>query len=92
MSADLIRARLTEALTPDNIEVIDNTEAHAGHAGVQNGGGHFHVSIVCRDFENKTLVQRHKMIYKALAGMMKNQIHALGIEALSPSEINQGNK
>jgi BolA family transcriptional regulator, general stress-responsive regulator len=92
MSADLIRTRLTEALAPDTLEVIDNTHAHAGHAGVQNGGGHFHVSIVCRDFADKSLIQRHQMIYKALGGMMKNQIHALGIEAYSPSEINQGNK
>jgi len=88
MTAGQIETRLNEALQPDLIEVLDNSQAHAGHAGMQSGGGHYHVRIVARDFSGKTLVQRHQLVYRALGEMMKNQIHALGIDAFTPEEYN----
>lgn len=89
MSAEQIRKRLSEALHPEEIEVQDNSQAHAGHAGVQQSdGGHYHVRIVARDFAEKTQVQRHQLVYRALGEMMKNQIHALGIDAFTPEEYN----
>jgi BolA protein len=90
MTANLIKQLLTEALDPQLIEIIDNSSAHAGHAG-NRGGGHYHVSIVSALFEGKSLVQRHQMIYKALGDLMKQEIHALGINALTPSEKTKGN-
>ncbi len=89
MSAEQIRKRLSEALHPEVIEVQDNSQAHAGHTDVQqSGGGHYHVCIVARDFAGKTQVQRHQLVYRALGEMMKNQIHALGIDAFTPEEYN----
>jgi BolA family transcriptional regulator, general stress-responsive regulator len=88
--SELIRQQLNEAFKPELLEIIDNSEAHAGHAGASSGGGHYHVSIVAEAFEGKSLVQRHQLIYKALGDMMKQQIHALGINALSPSEETKG--
>lgn len=44
------------------------------------------------EFEKKTLVQRHQLIYAALGDMMKNDIHALGINALTPTEETKGTK
>ena len=73
------------------LEIIDNSKAHAGHAGARSGGGHYHVTIVAEAFENKSLVKRHQLIYTALGELMTKQIHALGINALSPSEENKGN-
>ena len=64
--------------------------SHAGHAGARKGGGHYNVTIVSAAFENKTLVQRHQLIYAALGDMMKEEIHALGINALTPTEENKG--
>ncbi|MGZ8162853.1 MAG: BolA family protein [Methylobacter sp.] len=90
MTSDLIKQLLNEAFKPALIEIIDNSEAHAGHAGAQSGGGHFHVTIVAEAFEGKSLVQRHQLVYKALGDMMKHQIHALGINAISPSEETKG--
>jgi len=72
------------------LEIIDNSAAHAGHAGARKGGGHYNVTIVTAAFENKTLVQRHQLIYAALGDMMKEEIHALGINALTPTEENKG--
>ncbi len=64
--------------------------AHAGHAGARSGGGHYHVTIVADAFEGKSLVQRHQLVYQALGDMMKQEIHALGINALSPTEETKG--
>ena len=91
MIADIIKQKLTEALKPDLIEIIDHSAAHAGHGGNQKGGGHYNVTIVSGAFEGKTLVQRHQLIYQALNDMMKEDIHALGINALTPSENSIGN-
>jgi BolA protein len=81
---------LTTELKPTLLEIIDNSAAHAGHAGARKGGGHYNVTIVSAAFENKTLVQRHQLIYAALGDMMKEEIHALGINALTPTEENKG--
>ena len=85
-TTDLIKQKLNEAIKPEIIELIDDSAAHAGHAGAKGGAGHYNVTIVAEAFEGKTLVQRHQLVYQALADLMKNEIHALGINALSPSE------
>ena len=91
MTTTLIKNSLTEALCPEYIDVIDNSAAHAGHAGaIQSGGGHYHVNIISNAFSGKSLVQRHQLVYKALGDMMKDQIHALGIDASTPEEKKQG--
>ncbi len=86
MTSELIKQKLSNALKPEIIEIIDDSAAHAGHAGARKGGGHFNVTIVSEAFNGKSLVQRHQLIYQALGNMMKNEIHALGINALTPSE------
>lgn len=91
MTTESIRTLLNDAFSPSVIEIIDNSAAHAGHAGARSGGGHYHVTIVADVFEGKSSVQRHQLVYKALGDMMKQEIHALGINALSPSEETKGN-
>lgn len=86
MTVETIKNKLDEAFNPIKIEVLDNSQAHAGHAGAQSGGGHFHVNIIADAFEGKSMVQRHQLIYKALGDLMKKEIHALGINAYAPSE------
>lgn len=86
MTVNIIKQLLNDAFHPELLEIVDNSAAHAGHAGARSGGGHYYVTIVAEAFEGKSLVQRHQLIYKALGDMMKHQIHALGINALSPSE------
>lgn len=85
MTADTIRQKLEQALQPELLEIVDHSAAHAGHYGNQ-GGGHYNVTIVSSHFEGKSLVKRHQMIYQALGDMMKQEIHALSINALTPSE------
>ncbi|WP_394754489.1 BolA family protein [Crenothrix sp.] len=90
MTSDLIKKSLNDALKPELLELLDNSAAHAGHAGARSGGGHYHVTIVAEAFEGKSLVERHQLVYKALGDLMKQEIHALGINAISPSEETKG--
>jgi BolA family transcriptional regulator, general stress-responsive regulator len=90
MTSETIKRLLNEAFNPKLLEIIDHSAAHAGHAGAQSGGGHYHITIVADAFADTSLVQRHQLIYKALGDMMKQEIHALGINALSPSEETKG--
>ncbi len=90
ITTDVIRQKLTHEINPSLLEIIDNSAAHAGHAGAKKGGGHYNITLVAAVFEGKSLVQRHQLIYAALADMMTDQIHALGINALTPSEHTMG--
>lgn len=83
---DRIRALLTTALAPTRLEIEDQSHLHAGHAGARDGRGHFHISIVSDKFTELSLLQRHRLVYAALAEMMKTDIHALGIDAIAPGD------
>ena len=73
-------------LQPTVLTVEDQSAHHAGHAGAQSGGGHFALTIVSDVFEGKTAVRRHQMIYEALGDLMKQDIHAISINAKTPNE------
>lgn len=84
--ADLTQI-LHERLTASHVEVVDETAQHAGHAGLpQAGSDHFSVLIVADQFKEKSLVERHRAVYAVLQEELKTAIHALKIQALTPSE------
>ena len=87
--ADIIRQRLVEAFKPESLELVDDSAKHAGHTGNKAGGGHYLVTIVSDVFAGKSTIQRHRMVYEALGDMMKSEIHALSIKALT-SEQGEG--
>lgn len=74
-------------LTPDSVELVDDSEKHAGHEGAKGGGGHFQLVIVSAQFEHKSTQQRHRMIHAALGDMLEREIHAMAIKAYTPDEI-----
>lgn len=82
---DEIEKTLIETFSPVSCRVIDDSDAHIGHQG-NTGGGHFTVSIVAEAFKGKSLIQRHRLIYASLAHFMPGKIHALAINANSPSD------
>jgi len=82
-----IKRLLEASFTPARLEIIDDSQSHAGHAGALAGGGHFYATIVSNAFEGKTLVKRHQLVYEALGDMMRADIHALSIKAFTPSEF-----
>jgi BolA protein len=82
-----IRERLAD-LEPVELQLLDDSAAHAGHAGARGGGGHFRLRIVSAAFAGKHTVARHRMVYSALQNLMTGDIHALTITALTPEESN----
>lgn len=74
-------------LDPVKLQVIDESAQHIGHEGAQDGRGHYAVNIVSHQFNDKTLIERHQMVYDALGKLMQTEIHALKIKALSPGEL-----
>jgi BolA family transcriptional regulator, general stress-responsive regulator len=87
-----IESRL-QSLNPALLDVVDDSAAHAGHAGAQSHalrigadasapeGTHFEITVVSAAFAGKPLVARHRMIYELLDDLMKTRIHALKIDA-----------
>lgn len=75
------------ALGPESLEILDESGAHAGHAGARDGGGHFQLIIVSRAFSGQPLQRRHRLVYDALGSLMHKEIHALAIKAYAPDEI-----
>ncbi|MCK5640668.1 MAG: BolA family transcriptional regulator [Gammaproteobacteria bacterium] len=82
-----IREKLSANFTGGQLEIIDDSHMHVGHASA-GGAGHFTVRIVSQDFDGKSLIERHRMVYAALDNLMQNEIHALSIDARTPEEIN----
>ena len=73
----LITERLTQALQPTKLNVIDESHLHVGHAGAKDGRGHFAVNIISEAFSGKSRVARQQLIYAALGDLMQTDIHAL---------------
>jgi len=84
---DKIKHLLEASLAPTRLDIVDDSQSHAGHAGARTGGGHFYATIVSSAFEGKTLVRRHQLVYQALGDMMRSDIHALSIKAFTPEEF-----
>ena len=82
-----IKMRLEQALSPEKLEIADDSHLHKGHAGAASGAGHFSVVIVSAEFSGRTLVQRHRLVYQAVNDMMPGEIHALSIQAIAPEEV-----
>lgn len=82
----MIRERLESALSPEQLEVIDESHLHVGHAGARDGRGHFRVRIVSQAFDGLPRLARHRRVYAAMGELMTTDIHALNIEAVSKND------
>ena len=82
-----IVARLTEALDPILVEVVDESDRHAGHPGAREGGGtHYRARIVSERFAGLGRVARHRLVYGLLTAEFADGLHALAIVADAPGE------
>jgi BolA family transcriptional regulator, general stress-responsive regulator len=85
--ADSIHAKLVAAFAPERIDLTDDSDKHAGHAGARDGGeSHFSVAVVSAAFAHKTRVERQHMVHKALEQELAGPVHALSVTALAPGE------
>jgi BolA protein len=82
--AERMAQQLRASLQPTVLEVLDESGAHAGHAGA-NGTGfgtHFRVRIASPLFTGQTRVARHRLVYDALQEFIAQGVHAIAIETL----------
>jgi BolA protein len=81
-----LRVALQSELAPVSLEIIDDSAKHAGHAGAREGG-HFRVVLVANAFKGRSQLERHRLVYAAVAPLMGQGVHALSIIARTPEEI-----
>jgi BolA family transcriptional regulator, general stress-responsive regulator len=90
ITSEKIDAILRSALMPTTLEVQDDSHLHAGHAGAKEGR-HFSVRVVSERFTGLSRVARHRLVYDALKAQIEGgvggNIHALAIDARTPSEL-----
>ena len=84
MVIDKIKRLLHQSLDISKLNIIDDSHKHQNHP--QSNGGHFNLTIVSDNFRSKSLIERHRIVYKILDSMIKNEIHALSINAKTPEE------
>jgi len=85
--AQEIERRLTTALQPTRLELVDDSEKHRGHGGYNPAGeSHFSLTIESSAFAGMSRVQRQRAIYAALGELMDERVHALSIRASAPGE------
>jgi BolA protein len=80
-----LRTALEQALSPSSLEIFDDSARHAGHAGAR-GGAHLRVRLVADAFRGRSQLERHRLVYAAVAPLMSGAVHALNIDARAPDE------
>lgn len=90
--ATIIREKLTKGLSPDRLEIEDDSARHAGHHheggmdGQAGGESHFNVVVIAAAFEGQGRVQRQRMVNALLRDELAGPVHALSIRAQTPQE------
>jgi BolA protein len=82
---DTLTQALASSLDPVELELVDDSAAHAGHAGARSGA-HFNLRIVSARFAGLPRISRHRLVYDALRPWMAEGVHALAIDARTPDE------
>ena len=82
-----ISRRLTAALSPTRLAVIDDSDKHRGHAGHDGSGeSHFTVEVESPLFAGQSRVARQRAVNSALGELLRDRVHALAIKATAPGE------
>ena len=80
-----IKKRLNEKLDLIHFEIKDFTGRHLNHK-LHEGGFHLETTIVSDNFTDKSLIERHRIVYDAMGELMKHEIHALSMKTLTKAE------
>jgi BolA family transcriptional regulator, general stress-responsive regulator len=81
-----IESRLRQEFAPVHLEILDESRKHVGHAGAAAGGSHFSCVIVSAAFHDRSTLERHRSVYRALGDLLKSEVHALALQTLDPIE------
>ncbi|HLR12359.1 MAG TPA: BolA family protein [Burkholderiaceae bacterium] len=72
--------------TPEQVRQYIADNLPCDHIEVRGDGHHFEAIIVSPEFEGKRRIARHQLVYRALGDRMKQEIHALSMQTLTPAE------
>ena len=79
--SDRIKIKLEENFFPSSLEVVDESNLHAGHSGARPGGEtHFRVSMVSASFKGMSRIDRQRAVHKVLKSELEERIHALSLD------------
>jgi BolA protein len=85
--AETMRRKLTEALAPADLAIIDESHRHAGHVGARpEGETHFRIEIVATAFEGLSRIERQRLVHQVLATELAGRVHALSLMTRTPDE------
>jgi BolA family transcriptional regulator, general stress-responsive regulator len=85
--AETMRRKLTEALAPAHLVIIDESHRHAGHAGARpEGETHFRIEIVSAAFAGLSRIGRQRLVHRVLASELAGRVHALSLATHTPGE------
>jgi acid stress-induced BolA-like protein IbaG/YrbA len=73
-------------VTPESVKSGIEAGLACEHVEVAGDGQHFQALVVSSQFAGRNRVQRHQMVYKALGDRMREEIHALSMQTLTPDE------
>ena len=80
-----MREKLTAHFNPISLEILDDSDHHAGHSGAKAGGGtHYTVKLISDQFTGLSRIQRHQAVYAVLVEELKTQVHALVLHLDAP--------
>lgn len=86
--ADQVREKLIAELDATEVDIVDNSWQHAGHAGNTSGyteGTHLEITIVSPKFNGISILDQHRLVHQALKREMAERIHALVLSTHTPS-------
>ena len=82
---ELLQRRLMEAFAPVHLTIEDQSGQHRGHAG-SSGGGHYAVTLVSAQFEGKSMLEQHRLVYAAVGNLIPGKVHALALTTMTPAQ------
>ncbi len=85
--AETMRKKLEAALSPERLEIVDDSESHRGHGGYREGGeSHFNMEIIAEAFTGASRVARQRMVFDVLGEELAGPVHALSLRCIAPGE------
>jgi acid stress-induced BolA-like protein IbaG/YrbA len=74
-------------VTPEQLKSWIESGFEGANVSVEGDGHHFEAVIVAQEFDGKSRIQRHQLVYAALGDKMKAEVHALSMKTYTPSEL-----
>ena len=90
-TTEIINNNVRGKIAAEHDEIIDESHLHRGHKAA-GGGGHYSIVVVSPQFENLNVMERIRLVHKALDKEMTGTpklIHALQVKTFDTAQWNQ---